>query len=149
MVDSAKDMRQAHKASGFEWHEFSRPAGLATPVIVLFDNDSGGKSVGSSAEEAGPSGKAVNVKDAFTHIVKNLYLVPTPVPSGQQESKIEGFFAADIKKTILSGKTFSTDNDYDKTKFYGKSEFADQVVVPHAKTIDFKGFAPLLPRSPW
>jgi RNA-directed DNA polymerase len=123
--------------------KFGAP-GLQNPVIILFDNDSGAKAIRSSAKEARLSGKAVDPKDQFTHIVKNLYLVPTPLLPGKEETKIEDFFDDDIKKTVIAGKTLSTDNTFDKTVFYGKSDFAEQVIAPHAKTINFKNFAPLM-----
>lgn len=123
--------------------KFGAP-GLANPVIVVFDNDSGRKSICNASKEAHPTGKAVDVKAPFTHILKNLYLVPTPLLVGKEESKIEDFFSDDIKKVVIAGKTFSADNNFDKGVFYGKSDFADQVVTPRAKTIDFRGFKPLL-----
>ncbi len=123
--------------------KFSAP-GLANPVIILFDNDSGRKAICNSAKDAHPSGKPVDVKAPFSHVVKNLYLVPTPLPAGKQESKIEDFFDAELKKTLIAGKAFSTDNDFDKTMFYGKADFADQVVTPHAAAISFTEFTPLL-----
>ena len=70
--------------------KFAAP-GLANPVIVLFDNDSGRKSICNTAKEARLSGKAVDVNAPFSHIVKNLYLVPTPLLAGKEESKIEDF----------------------------------------------------------
>jgi hypothetical protein len=123
--------------------KYSAP-GLTNPVIVLFDNDSGKKPICSAAKAARLNGQAVNVADPFSHIIKNLYIVPTPLPTSSQESKIEDFFDANIKNTVIAGKRFSTDNNFDKSQFYGKSEFADRVVTPHAGIIDFNGFDPLL-----
>lgn len=122
---------------------FSAP-GLTKPVIVLFDNDSGATPLCAAAKQARPVKKTIDLKAPFTQIVKNLYILPTPLKTGQQESKIEDFFDAATKGTVIGGKTFSDKNDLDDTKHYGKWVFAEQVVAPQAKTIDFLGFVPLL-----
>jgi len=124
---------------------FAAP-GLVSPVIILYDNDSGRKSVNSPAKDARTSNKAIDPKDAFTHIVKNLYLLPTPLTPTGGDSMIEDFFDAATKGIQLGGKLFSATNDIDRTKFYGKADFAENVVTPHAKAIDFTGFAPMLQR---
>ena len=123
--------------------KFAAP-GLKAPVIVLFDNDSGAKKICSTAKEARSDKKAIDCTDPFTHIVKNLYILPTPTIAGKTDSKIEDFFDAATKAVVIDGKTFSDDNDHDKAKHYGKWVFADKVVTPHAHTIDFSGFVPLL-----
>jgi RNA-directed DNA polymerase len=118
--------------------------GLLKPVIILYDSDSGANKVCSSAKQASLNNKAVNAEDPFTHVIKNLYILPTPVPAGSQNSEIEDFFDLATKQTLFKGKTFSPANDHDKSKFYGKAEFANQVVAANAKTINFSGFSPLL-----
>ncbi|MGA7157841.1 MAG: retron Ec67 family RNA-directed DNA polymerase/endonuclease [Acidobacteriaceae bacterium] len=123
--------------------KFAAP-GLINPFIILFDNDSGRKSICNPGKAARASNKAISPTDPYTHIVKNLYLVPTPLAVGRDESKIEDFFDAGTKGKVIAGKSFSTDNDYDRAKFYGKADFAEQVVTPNAKTIDFTGFVPML-----
>jgi RNA-directed DNA polymerase len=123
--------------------KFAAP-GLVNPFIILFDNDSGRNSICNPGKAARASNKAISPADAYTHVVKNLYLVPTPLPVGGNESKVEDFFDAGIKSKVIAGKSFSTDNDYDRAKFYGKADFADLVVTPNAKTIDFSRFVPML-----
>jgi hypothetical protein len=77
--------------------------------------------------------------------------IPCPYAAARRKRRVENrrFFDVDIKKVIVAGKTFSADNDFDKGAFYGKSDFADQVVAPHAKAIDFRGFKPLLQSIAW
>jgi retron-type reverse transcriptase len=123
--------------------KFAAP-GLQNPLIVLFDNDSGAKPIWSVVKQARTNKQNINLKDPFTHVVKNLYVVPTPLKAGQKESKIEDFFDAATKATVVGGKTFSDKNDADETKHYGKWIFAEKVIAPNAKTIDFTGFVPLL-----
>jgi hypothetical protein len=123
--------------------KFAAP-GLQNPLIILFDNDSGAKPICNAIQSARPGKKSVKLTDPFTHVVKNLYAVPTPLMVGQEESKIEDFFDAATRGTIVGGKTFNDTTGSDETKHYGKWIFAEAVVTPHAETIDFAGFIPLL-----
>lgn len=123
--------------------KFAAP-GLQNPLIVLFDNDSGAKPICSVVKQARPSKQDMILKDPFTHVVKNLYVVPTPLKPGHRESTIEDFFDDATRATVVGGKTFSDKNDADETKHYGKWVFAEKVIAPNAKTIDFTGFVPLL-----
>ena len=59
-------------------------------------------------------------------------------------SRIEDFFDSQIKSTVIAGKTFSEQNDFDSDKFYGKIVFAHKVIKPNVETINFTGFRPLL-----
>jgi RNA-directed DNA polymerase len=119
-----------------------RAPGLKSPVIVLYDNDLGSKKIQGAIKDAAK--KTVEGKEPYTHIVKNLYAVPTPLLNGATSSKIEDFFDATIKRTVLGGKTFNDNNNFDITKHYGKRIFAEQVVQVKANSIDFSGFRPLL-----
>lgn len=125
--------------------KFAAP-GLQNPLIVLFDNDGGAKSIRNSVKQARSHKRELHLNDPFTHVVKNLYVVPTPLREGQTESKIEDFFDDATRKVVVGGKTFSDNNNTDDTRHYGKWIFAEKVIVPHAKTIDFRGFVPLLER---
>jgi retron-type reverse transcriptase len=122
-----------------ETSDFTGP-GLTNPVIVLFDNDDGAKSIRSvigSASKGRSSGDA----EPFVHVVKNMYAVHTP---GAAPTTIEDLFDADIKATVVDGKTFNGGRDFDKDKHYSKMVFAHKVVRPRADKIDFRGFRPLL-----
>jgi RNA-directed DNA polymerase len=77
-------------------------------------------------------------------VIGNLYGVPTPLLNGAHESKIENFFDAAIKATIVDGKAFSDENDFDTTTHYGKKVFAHKVVRPNADSVNFDGFRSLL-----
>ena len=59
-------------------------------------------------------------------------------------SRIEDFFDASIKATVIDDKTFNPGDGFDKDKHYSKKVFAHKVVRPKADTIDFSGFRPLL-----
>jgi retron-type reverse transcriptase len=122
---------------------FAAP-GLKQPLIIVFDSDSGARPICAAAKQARHVKKDINLDDPFTPIIKNMYLVPTPITLGQKESKIEDLFDDQVKGTVLSGKTFSAGNNFDETKHYGKWVFAEKVIAPHAASIDFSGFIPLL-----
>lgn len=124
-----------------ETKRFTGP-GLTEPVVILYDNDAGAKSIRHAIKNAShvtPTGN-----EPFVHVVKNLYAVPTPLPAGTPSSKIEDLFDAATKATVLDGKTFNDGNGFDVDKHYGKKVFAHKVVRPKADTIDFTGFRPLL-----
>jgi RNA-directed DNA polymerase len=115
------------------------------PVIVLIDNDSGANSIYGAI--AGITGKKKPTgTEQFIHVVGNLYVVPTPLGSGDSETMIEDFFDAETLKALLNGKTFSKKSDGDNEKEYGKAAFARDVVEKNAGTINFKGFKGILDR---
>ncbi len=124
-----------------EASSFTAP-GLAHPVIIVYDNDRGASSILSTIK--GILNKHITNADPFVHVIKNMYAVPTPIPSGGPHSKIEDFFGDAIKATVIAGKTFNSENNFDTDKHYGKRVFAHKVVRPQADTIDFTGFRPLL-----
>lgn len=124
-----------------ETAKFKAPGGKH-PVIVLYDNDSGATSIRSLVKEI--SGNKLNGTEPFAHLVRNLYVVATPLLSGAKESKIEDFFDAALKATVINGKTFDDKNDLETETHYGKKIFAHKVIRPQADSIDFSGFHPLL-----
>lgn len=129
------DVRQHFKAPGVAQH----------PVILLVDNDEGGK--GPYATAAKLTKKTLDIKKPFEHVAANLYLVSTPLPSGATESCIEDGFTAATVNTLLGGKKFNYKSPtIDESTEYGKAFFAEHVVKPNAGSIDFSGFDPLLDR---
>jgi len=123
--------------------QFKAP-GMQRPIIILVDNDSGADSLLNTIKEI--TGKKPDRSDAYTHIVKNLYLVMTPIAGGATQSKIEDCFSDEIKSTVLGGKTFDSNNEFNTDTCYGKADFAYKVVRPNADKIDFTGFKPVLDR---
>jgi RNA-directed DNA polymerase len=124
-----------------ETKDFTGP-GLTEPVVILYDNDDGAKSIRKTIKAVSnviPTGA-----EPFVHIIKNLYAVATPLGAAATPSKIEDFFDAAIKATVIDGKTFNPGDGFDKHEHYSKKVFAHKVVRPKADTIDFSGFRPLL-----
>lgn len=124
-----------------EIKRFAGP-GLTEPIVIVYDNDAGAKSVNNSIKEA--SGARPASREPFVHIYKNLYAVSTPLRPGEKSSKIEDFFDATTKANEIDGKTFHEEDELDPEKHYGKKVFAHKVVRLKAATIDFTGFRPLL-----
>lgn len=124
-----------------ETGKFKAP-GQKHPVVVLYDNDSGAPRIRNAVKEA--CGKILNGTEPFVHVVRNLYVIATPLLSGAKESKIEDFFEATLKATVIAGKTFDDKNYFDTATHYGKKIFAHKVVRPKADSINFNGFRPLL-----
>lgn len=124
-----------------ETKDFTGP-GLTEPVLVLYDNDDGAKSIRNTIKNVSnvlPTGT-----EPFVHVIKNLYAVSTPLGANAPSSKIEDFFDDSIKGTVINGKTFNPGKGFDRDKHYSKQVFAHKAVRPKADTIDFSGFRPLL-----
>jgi hypothetical protein len=119
---------------------------LNHPVIVLIDNDDGAKELFKVLRDNYPLDIKLTTSDAFFHIVENLYLVKTPAKGLNDISCIEDFFEQSLLATEINGKKFNRKKDIDTDSEYGKFVFAEKVVRPNAKSINFVGFAPLLER---
>jgi RNA-directed DNA polymerase len=122
-------------------------APLSFPVIVLVDNDDGGKKLFGFTKAKTGIDISYATTDPFYHLGLNLYLVKTPEQvAAPYTSCMETFFDTAVKATKLNGKTFDPDKEHDAAGKYGKVAFAIQVVEPNADKIDFSGFAALLDR---
>jgi len=114
----------------------------SSPVIILIDNDSGAKAVRSLVNQI--TGKPFTDQDEFVHIVKNLYIMQTPLKDGK-DSAIEDFFDKETLDTKLLGKTFVyKQSDFDTKKHFGKNHFAEYVIRPNREKINFSQFNPLI-----
>ena len=116
--------------------------GLAEPVIVVYDNDSGGESLRRQVRQ---NFKVIaDGSEPFIHVFKNVYAVPTPFGPNGAPTEIEDLFDAATKATRLNGKSFCSEKQIDEDSQYGKRVFANEVIATHASKIDFSGFKPLL-----
>ena len=121
-----------------------KASGMQSPIIILADNDSGAEPLLNTIKDI--SGQKPRRTDLYAHIADNLYLVLTPITGTTRESKIEDCFTDDLRKTILDGKEFDPNNEYNSKTHYGKNDFANKVVKPNADSVDFSGFKPILDR---
>lgn len=107
-----------------------------------------GKKKNNEREINAPS-PGVNSNDDFYYIHYNLYLVKTPHFNDMKETRIETFFDKDVLSRKLGNKQFKTDDNLvsqNKHLYYGKRIFAEQIVAPKYKDINFNNFVPLLDR---
>ncbi|MEH6511320.1 MAG: hypothetical protein V7757_17495, partial [Halopseudomonas aestusnigri] len=84
-------------------------------------------------------------KAEFIRVLKNLYVVFTPLAGGGEGTDIEYFF--DRKTRLLkhpSGKCFNTVEARDSKADLSKEVFASQIIKERKKHVDFKGLKPLL-----
>jgi hypothetical protein len=115
--------------------------GLTEPVVVVYDNDSGGPKVRNQIKQAFKLSS--DGSEPFVHVFRNLYAVPTPFGPNRAQTEIEDLFDATTKATKLSGKSFSS-GEVDPETQYGKAAFAEHVIAANASKVDFTGFKPLL-----
>lgn len=126
---------------GGEYRPIKGPKG-EHPVIVLLDNDKGGlqalNHIRNYYKVSTPAGAQ------FFHIAHNLYVVLSS-KMGMAPHCIEDCFDASTRAETLSGKTlYIPSKGFDKSKHYGKAMFAEHVIKPKQKTIDFLGFQDIL-----
>lgn len=115
------------------------------PVILLIDNDDGTTKIFSSIKIATKSKTAVDGSEPFYHVADNFYVVAIPRIGGKPTT-IEQCFDPALLKTKLGTKVFSGKDSFDPATEYGKHYFAEYIVKTGQKTIDFKGFHPILER---
>ncbi|WP_427150785.1 retron Ec67 family RNA-directed DNA polymerase/endonuclease [Streptococcus sanguinis] len=124
----------------------------SNPIIFLFDNELSNKKkpirnfinhiLKSSPNEADSLRNEIsNVK--YINIVDNLYMLTHNSLSGNEDDEIENLFSINVLNHKINGKSFSKENDYDSTKFYGKNDFS-KYVLKNYRSIDFQNFIPLL-----
>ena len=112
------------------------------PVILVVDQDSGGKKMYDEAIKVNSGVQPF--ANVCSHIAHNVYVVCVPLVAGA-ESAIEDLHQSRTLRTILNGKTFSKKNDLDTIAHYGKVAFS-QFVKKNCTSIDFSGFDGLLSR---
>lgn len=117
------------------------------PLILLLDNDSGGKVFYSLIKEYSGTRLPVDGMNDFYHLSANVYVVFTPIDKQGGTSSIEDFFEPGLLKREVDGKVFNQDEaTFDVTKEYGKAVFAEKVVRPNIAKINFDKFDPILTR---
>ena len=119
---------------------------MAHPVILILDNDDGLNSFSGMARTNFNLSITTTSRKDFYHITENLYMIKTPETNGNGKSCIEDLFPEEWRNKILNGKRFNSNSKIDPDKDYGKEIFANTVVKPNSRDIDFTGFDPLLDR---
>ena len=119
------------------------------PIIFLFDNE-----LGNSSKPLSKFVSQVNLDDhqlcelnneLWTKLKENcnLYLATIPLPKDKNECEIEDLFQDNTLRNKINGKTFTRQNNYDTSKYYGKQLFSEYISKNY-KNIDFSGFNKVL-----
>lgn len=90
-----------------------RGNGEQFPVIIMSDDDQGGKKLKNAVK------KKLAVGSISAHLTAHIHIVFVPL-NGKKEAAIEDLFDAKTLATKFNGKTFSKDNNYDKKNITGK-----------------------------
>lgn len=123
-----------------------RAPGKLHPVIVLIDNDKGGKQILSLIKNLKRETSTVTGNEDYYFINNNLYVIPIPDIMGNKNTTIEDFFYKKTLKRKINGRAFNRKNDHSGKNFYGKYEFAQKIVQKDLKNINFKKFIKILDR---
>ena len=135
-----------HRYEGMVDHFDHAP--LVHPVILLVDNDDGPKGKNGVFTAMPHVTITHKTTEPFYRLKHNLYLIKTPENKANPNwySTIEDFFKPATRAIKLDGKSFNPAKKIDTNTEYGKARFAESVVAPKAKSIDFSDFVPLLDR---
>lgn len=137
------DLREFIARYGTEFDRFKYD-GKRQPVIIVIDNDAGAAPIFSAIKKSTGSASDIDGSLPYYHIRDNLYVVPVPKLKGKATA-IEDFFEKSVLDRKLGGKKFSRTDKFDPATQYGKSLFAEHVVMKD-KSIKFDGFEPVLDR---
>lgn len=137
--DLSQLVREYHKL----WARLAKRK-VSHPVIMVVDNDGGGKSVFKAIKDLGGPNIDISNPDMFFHVFHNLYIIKTPYTPAKPTSCIEDLFDSATLATPLGSKTFKESVEDETDSYFGKKIFAEAIVRPNWKHIEFKGFVPLL-----
>lgn len=115
-----------------------------SPVIIIVDNDIGSKGIYSSVKKASNQKEDVNGSKKFYYIGQNLYVVPTPFKENGDQTTMEDLFKPELLNKTYNGKSLHLENSALNSQQYSKHKFAEFVVKPDWKNIDFSGFSDIL-----
>jgi RNA-directed DNA polymerase len=143
----------------FEKHmRFFKAPNPQHPVIIFLDNDEGPEKIEKQLQSksfntkttlfpAGLDPQTDARKTEFIHVLRNLYVVFTPLGTADSETDIEYFFDdATRLKQHSNGLCFNTVANRDKNNDLSKDSFANHIVKAQKKSVNFEGFKPLLDR---
>jgi len=129
-----------------DFERFKAPLS-ASPVILLLDNDDGPKELlnllASKKFKNCPNQVNAIREKSYLHLIKNVYLVLTPLVNGNS-SAMEDFFDKVTLGKKVGGKPFNPKNDMDNKTHYGKHVFSIKVVRENKANISFDLFKPIL-----
>jgi len=115
----------------------------ANIVVFVLDNDDGLNPIVDQLKKLAKLEKKEAKKREFIHLVDNLYIVLTPIGGNfpKDKSCIENLFLKEVFEKKNNGKSFNPElKKNEDTKTFGKGVFAQKIIAPNAKSIDFANF---------
>ena len=119
------------------------------PVIIVVDNDKGFKGFTKVINETKKKyyrEEEYYRKEKFIHVIRNLYVVLTPLRDGESPSDIEALFDEDTRLKKHNGMCFNTVLKRDDKADLSKSYFALYIIKKQKTSINFSNFKCLLNR---
>lgn len=111
------------------------------PVIIIIDNDKGSHDILKKIKYI-KNDKKIN-PGGLIHLFHNLFVLYV---SDKPNTEIEELFTKTVLETKVDGKIFTRNENFNTDKYYGKQVFADKVIRPNYKEIDFSNFVKTLDR---
>lgn len=119
------------------------------PLIFFYDNETKSekplkKLLTSKPNKSNKSffQQALSSKHYF-HYRENNFIMTNPLVGGKEECEIEDLFGMEVLSHKEGVRTFSRNDKYDKSKFYGKNDFSKYVLKNYAN-INFDNFKIIL-----
>ncbi len=120
------------------------------PVIIVVDNDKGfvdiAKKINNAKKEYYRKEEEDYRKEKFIHVIRNLYVVLTPLIGGEGASDIEALFDDETRLRKHNGKCFNTVSKRDDINDLSKRDFARHIIKEQKTSINFSDFKCLLNR---
>jgi hypothetical protein len=127
------------------WRKSFKVIPSDNPIVLITDNDSGVMGAKKLFATVGSlTKKPCDGMDPKYEVLEKLWLIPVPKTVANSEKCIEELFSQATLATKWKGMSFNHKTTPVKGKEYGKADFADHVIKPNFKNIDFKNFVPLL-----
>jgi RNA-directed DNA polymerase len=114
------------------WAKLAKRA-VPYPVILIVDNDDGGREVFKAVRDVGGPEIAVADPTILFHAFHNLYVIKTPHIGAKDKTCVEDLFDAGTLALPLGQKTFDPKVEDETDKFFGKKIFAEALFVPSGK----------------
>ncbi len=114
------------------------------PTILLFDNEQvTNRPLKKFLSSNSFSNAELTNTNLFLKLEENLFLLTIQLVKKMSECEIEDLFTSDVLNIQINGRTFSKDEEYNKSNHFGKSELSNYVYNNYEK-IDFDGFVPVM-----
>lgn len=120
------------------------------PVIIVLDNDKGFDDFTKVINAAKTGSNELQKKDyrnkKFIHVIRNLYVVLTPLNEEREYSDIESLFDDNTRLIKHNGRCFNTVSNRNDNTDLSKINFANHIIHKQKTSINFNGFKCLLNR---